>query len=457
MKFLLVFLFLFNTLYTTGREALNNNIPYTNKEIKIDGNLEEWDVYLERIFEDTSKYMHAPPAHPFSIDYPPGYEYIIPPPKSPNKVNTKICWDLNYLYFGIQVEDGHLFCENIGKEENPKIYLNDGIEIYIDTQNDSKDRMDINDYQFIIDIENQKIVFKGNRELIKKNKEYAVPKDYGQNIIFDSKLIVDGEINDSLSKAKGFVLEIRIPFAAIGIIPSKGKKIKLDICNNDVDYYIREATVIDRQVYLTKVFSINGINDCGFPDTWLSFVLIGKISWMEKISYHTKTKWFWYELFVLFLIFILFSSYIYLRIQTQKKQKHRNAKLNIIAEATNTKENISYEQKILQKALHVITKNKDTFYSTQELATILGISRRKFQEITRNELQCTPTNFIHRIKLNQAADFLKNKQGNVSEATYEFGFSDPAYFSKIFKKQFGISPSKYYQKAQKDNIKEKSF
>jgi AraC-like DNA-binding protein len=39
------------------------------------------------------------------------------------------------------------------------------------------------------------------------------------------------------------------------------------------------------------------------------------------------------------------------------------------------------------------------------------------------------------------------KEGaNVSEAAYACGFNDLSYFSKSFKKQFGISPKKYILK-----------
>ena len=40
---------------------------------------------------------------------------------------------------------------------------------------------------------------------------------------------------------------------------------------------------------------------------------------------------------------------------------------------------------------------------------------------------------------------------NVSESAYRVGFSDPNYLSKVFKKEFGVTPTEFI--SQKDNGK----
>jgi AraC-like DNA-binding protein len=47
------------------------------------------------------------------------------------------------------------------------------------------------------------------------------------------------------------------------------------------------------------------------------------------------------------------------------------------------------------------------------------------------------------LRLQRAADLLKQKAGTVSEICYQLDFNDPAYFSRAFKKQFGCSPSEF--------------
>jgi AraC-like DNA-binding protein len=61
----------------------------------------------------------------------------------------------------------------------------------------------------------------------------------------------------------------------------------------------------------------------------------------------------------------------------------------------------------------------------------------------------SPNEFIRYNRLQKAAELLSHHTGNISEAAYEVGFSNPSYFSECFKKQFGVLPSDY----QKENSK----
>ena len=57
--------------------------------------------------------------------------------------------------------------------------------------------------------------------------------------------------------------------------------------------------------------------------------------------------------------------------------------------------------------------------------------------------------FIRNIRLEQAARLLEEQKINVTQVAYTVGFNNPAHFSTVFKKQFGISPTEYAEKAKK--------
>jgi AraC-like DNA-binding protein len=50
---------------------------------------------------------------------------------------------------------------------------------------------------------------------------------------------------------------------------------------------------------------------------------------------------------------------------------------------------------------------------------------------------------IKKYRIKKASLLLRNKQGNISEIMYSVGFSNLSYFSKCFKKEYGVAPKDY--------------
>lgn len=111
---------------------------------------------------------------------------------------------------------------------------------------------------------------------------------------------------------------------------------------------------------------------------------------------------------------------------------------------TVTSEIKSPNEKLVEKAIKIIDEN----YGKQEfnidfLVTELGISRIKCYRIFKEVLKQSPSDIIIRKKMEKALELIKLNKLNVSEISYECGFSDPKYFGKAFKKFYGISPKKF--------------
>ena len=84
----------------------------------------------------------------------------------------------------------------------------------------------------------------------------------------------------------------------------------------------------------------------------------------------------------------------------------------------------------------------------EPLARSMGQSRRTLQRRLEHLLNQNFTEYIKSIQLKLAQQFLT--QGfSVKETAYEVGFKDPAYFSKTFKKQFGLSPREFHKRTAK--------
>ena len=98
---------------------------------------------------------------------------------------------------------------------------------------------------------------------------------------------------------------------------------------------------------------------------------------------------------------------------------------------------------IFLKNLHDIlnTKTEDESFGTNELSHSLHISRiqlfRKLKALTGH----SPSELIRTYRLNRAKELLASTNLNISEIAYEVGFKDPAYFTRAFTKEFGLTPS----------------
>ncbi len=61
----------------------------------------------------------------------------------------------------------------------------------------------------------------------------------------------------------------------------------------------------------------------------------------------------------------------------------------------------------------------------------------------------SPSDFIRHIRMDEAVNLLKSNQYSIAEISDRLGFGDPKYFTDIFKKHYGITPSAYLKKEKK--------
>lgn len=71
----------------------------------------------------------------------------------------------------------------------------------------------------------------------------------------------------------------------------------------------------------------------------------------------------------------------------------------------------------------------------------LSVSR--FYHIFKAEVGITPTEYINRLRINQAKELLANTYMSVFEIAEAVGFADQNYFGRVFKKLVGTSPKKF--------------
>ncbi len=101
------------------------------------------------------------------------------------------------------------------------------------------------------------------------------------------------------------------------------------------------------------------------------------------------------------------------------------------------------DEDFLKNVTEVIDKNiADTQFSVDMLASELNMSRSSLHRKIKGVSELTPNDFILLVKLKKAVDYLQEGY-KVNEICFLVGFNSPSYFSKVFKKQFGVSPKNW--------------
>jgi signal transduction histidine kinase/DNA-binding NarL/FixJ family response regulator len=109
-----------------------------------------------------------------------------------------------------------------------------------------------------------------------------------------------------------------------------------------------------------------------------------------------------------------------------------------------SKDITSIDRKFFERAIKIINEHlSDLSFGVESFASELSIGRTTLYKKLIAIVGEPPGDFIKRIRLSKANELIKIKSGNISEIALEVGFNNPAYFSECFKKQFGVTPSKY--------------
>ena len=77
------------------------------------------------------------------------------------------------------------------------------------------------------------------------------------------------------------------------------------------------------------------------------------------------------------------------------------------------------------------------------LASQLNLSSRYLSDLLKQETGKTALEHIHIFLIDEAKNLLMSTDNTIAETAYQLGFENPPYFSRLFKKETGITPIEY--------------
>ncbi|MBR4862231.1 MAG: helix-turn-helix domain-containing protein [Firmicutes bacterium] len=95
------------------------------------------------------------------------------------------------------------------------------------------------------------------------------------------------------------------------------------------------------------------------------------------------------------------------------------------------------------KAITLIHYDVTADLSLSTIAEQINVNSSYLSKLFRKECGCTLTEYVHRKRMERSLILLRDERKRIQDIAEECGFQDTTYFIRVFKKQYGTTPSVY--------------
>ena len=99
-------------------------------------------------------------------------------------------------------------------------------------------------------------------------------------------------------------------------------------------------------------------------------------------------------------------------------------------------------------AVDYMEKNFDKEISLEEVSRYVGVSPQHFSKIFKQETGLNYVDWLTKLRIEQAKKNFRLGKHTIKEVCFQVGYKDPNYFSRIFRKIVGMTPSEYAREKQ---------
>ena len=101
---------------------------------------------------------------------------------------------------------------------------------------------------------------------------------------------------------------------------------------------------------------------------------------------------------------------------------------------------------VVDAAIHFMKENIENHIRMQEVVKYVGYSTTQFTTLFKRQTGYSPLSFFNRLKVEHACHLLRTTDMKINTICYKVGIEDSLYFSRLFSKVMGMSPTKYREK-----------
>ncbi len=131
--------------------------------------------------------------------------------------------------------------------------------------------------------------------------------------------------------------------------------------------------------------------------------------------------------------------------------------LSILIRCSQTHDHsVDISMEYVRQAVNFISEHYEQHITITDVADHLGISRSHLYRVFIKNMAQSPKEYLEHYRVKQGCVLLEKTSMTINEISNLIGYTDPLHFSKVFKKQLGISPKGYRKnKNQKTNVTKK--
>ena len=97
----------------------------------------------------------------------------------------------------------------------------------------------------------------------------------------------------------------------------------------------------------------------------------------------------------------------------------------------------------LGEAIKYLNRHFEEDISVETLAKLSQLSKSHFGRLFSNSMGISPMEYLKNIRLQHAKKLLLKEYKSITQIAMACGFNSPAYFTKLFKEQYAVTPKEF--------------